>query len=330
MIKHVMNIDLVPGEEPNPRVYLNQYDRLEDALVFRIWHNNQRFTIPSGCKAKIQATKVDRTGFSYDCKIQDNEIIANVEDQMTVFDGVYPCEIRIYKDYYNEIGTINFYMDIEKSPLLDDTKISETDLPAIIAEAQKQMEAAAASATEAESFAHGGTGTREGEDTDNAKYWYELATEFKDEVEASKNAAKQSEINAAESEQKSEDWSNISKSWAVGDTGEREGEDTNNSKYWSDLSKDYKVLSESWAVGGTNTRDGEDSNNSKFWALQSLDHEDKAKEYAKICEQYSDVLIPEFELNFDDMNLYQTNYYEESVLVFNLTDDKYLEYEFVP
>lgn len=322
MIKHVTNIDLVPGEESNPRVYLNQYDRLEDALVFRIWHNNQRFTIPDGCSAKIQATKVDRTGFSYDCKIQDNEIIANVEDQMTVFDGVYPCEIRIYKDYYNEIGTINFYMDIEKSPLLDDTKISETELPAIIAEAQKQMEAAAASVTEAESFAHGGTGTREGEDTDNAKYWYELATEFKDEVEASKNAAKQSEINA-------EDWSNISKSWAVGDTGEREGEDTNNSKYWSDLSKDYKVLSESWAIGGTNTRDGEDSNNSKFWAERSAESEKNAENYAGLCEDYSNIVVPQFELNFDDMNLYQLNYHEETDLVFTLSDDKYLQFELV-
>lgn len=68
-----------------------------------------------------------------------------------------------------------------------------------------------ASATEAESYAHGGTESRSGEDTDNAKYYSEEASE----------SAQDSASSAV-----------LAESWAVGGTGEREGEDTNNSKYW--------------------------------------------------------------------------------------------------
>ena len=54
-------------------------------------------------------------------------------------------------------------------------------------------------------------------------------------------------------------WSELSKSWAIGNTGLRPDEDENNSKYWSTDSK-------SWAVGGTGTRQGEDTDNAKYYA----------------------------------------------------------------
>lgn len=55
--------------------------------------------------------------------------------------------------------------------------------------------------------------------------------------------------------------STLAKSWAIGHTGQRSGENTDNAMY-------YSKLSESWAVGGTNTRAGENTNNSKYWANQ--------------------------------------------------------------
>lgn len=61
-------------------------------------------------------------------------------------------------------------------------------------------------------------------------------------------------------------WSELSKSWAVGGTGLRSGEDTNNSKYWSDASTEQSIMSESWAIGGTGKREGEDTDNAKYYA----------------------------------------------------------------
>lgn len=52
---------------------------------------------------------------------------------------------------------------------------------------------------------------------------------------ASEANAAESEANAKESEEAAADSALLSKSWAVGDTGIREGEDKNNSKYWADV-----------------------------------------------------------------------------------------------
>ena len=65
-------------------------------------------------------------------------------------------------------------------------------------------------------------------------------------------------------------WSDLSKSWAVGGTGIRNGEDENNSKYWAEISRLFSEtcenLSKSWAVGGTGTREGEDTDNAMYYA----------------------------------------------------------------
>ena len=65
-------------------------------------------------------------------------------------------------------------------------------------------------------------------------------------------------------------WSELSKSWAVGGTGLRSGEDENNSKYWAEISRHFSEtsenLSKTWAVGGTGTRPYEDTDNAKYYA----------------------------------------------------------------
>lgn len=96
--------------------------------------------------------------------------------------------------------------------------------------------------TAAESYIHGGTGTRAGEDTDNAKYY-----------------------------------NNRAKAWAVGLTDSSTPSDTNNAKYWADHAADYvnqqgqiwSDLAQSWAVGGTGSRTGQDTNNASYYATQA-------------------------------------------------------------
>lgn len=96
--------------------------------------------------------------------------------------------------------------------------------------------------TTAESYIHGGTGTRAGEDTDNAQYY-----------------------------------NNRAKTWAVGLTDSSTPSDTNNAKYWADHAADYvdqqgqiwSDLAQSWAVGGTGSRTGQDTNNASYYATQA-------------------------------------------------------------
>ena len=58
----------------------------------------------------------------------------------------------------------------------------------------------------------------------------------------------------------------MAESWAIGGTGERAGEDTNNSKYYSERAASEAKLAESWAIGHTNTRAGEDTNNAEYYS----------------------------------------------------------------
>lgn len=96
--------------------------------------------------------------------------------------------------------------------------------------------------TVAESYIHGGTGTRAGEDIDNAQYY-----------------------------------NNRAKAWAVGLTNSSTPSDTNNAKYWADHAADYvdqqgqiwSDLAQSWAVGGTGSRAGQNTNNASYYATQA-------------------------------------------------------------
>ena len=103
-----------------------------------------------------------------------------------------------------------------------------------------------------------------------------LSSEVMSAITLSENNAAASAQAAAQSATNAELDSKMSQSYAVGKSGIRDGEDTDNSKYYSDQSnnssqsaKDSATLSESWAIGGTGKREGEDTNNAKHWADQA-------------------------------------------------------------
>ena len=85
---------------------------------------------------------------------------------------------------------------------------------------------------------------------------------------------------AAQSETNAANLAKLSESWAKGGTSSRDGEDTNNSKYYSDQSSNSATNAKSWAVGTTNSRDGEDTDNSKYYSEQSKTYNTESKSYA--------------------------------------------------
>lgn len=69
---------------------------------------------------------------------------------------------------------------------------------------------------------------------------FEALEQILEEAKKAAEAAKKSEQAAKESADSAEDSSLLSKSWAVGGTGVRPGEDTNNSKYFAGQAEKYK------------------------------------------------------------------------------------------
>lgn len=175
MIKQITNLNLIPGKVL-PRVNAVQYDYGSRDLEFPIWNGQQRFTLTGEMTARIQGTKPDRLGFDYAATIDttNNVITADLTNQMTPISGEVMCEI-VLKKSGERIGSLNFVLVVQPAALNDATSTSESHLPDIIALAEEQMHQCMISATKAESYAVGGTNTRLGEDTDNAKYYSQNA-----------------------------------------------------------------------------------------------------------------------------------------------------------
>ena len=250
----IRNLDIIP-RGVSPIINVSQYD-VGRTFKFLLFDGDLAYTIPSGAVVRVEGIKKDKTGFSYECEYSGNEVTVEVTRQMTVFSGEVKSELRIV---YNEvnIGTLNFILKVEDSPINDETEISETEIPAIIELATQQMNKAIEMATLAESYARGGTGERSGEDSDNSMYYA--------------NQAALSAENADDSATESE-------SYAKGGTNSRTGENTDNSKYYSEQSassaedsEDSAEDSEAWAKGTRNgtaveSTDATYNNNSKYYA----------------------------------------------------------------
>lgn len=247
-------LDIIP-KGVRPVVNASQYDEGR-TIKFILFSGDTTYQIPSGAVVRAEGIKKDKTGFSYECTFSGNEVTVEITRQMTVFPGDVECELRIVKDELN-IGTLNYILRVESSPITDEIDISETELPAIIELAEEQAEAAAESATLSESYARGGTGTRSGEDTDNSMYY-----------------ANQAALKAEDAE----DSAVLSESYAKGGTNSRTGEDTDNSSYYArqasahaDAAELSNAKSEAWATGEVDgtpvaSTDPQYHNNSKYYA----------------------------------------------------------------
>ena len=172
-------------------------------------------------------------------------------------DGVHSVSMSVSDHLFVEQSD-SYYKPAEPTP---------SEMQQILETIAKNEEIVTAAATEAKSWAVGGTGSREGEDTDNAKYYSEESDNSAQAASDSAEAAAQSETAAsdsakvaAEKEQgaisaakDSEDSATESKSWAVGGTGTRPGEDIDNAKY-------YAKIAEQIAGGGVLTFNGRGGN----------------------------------------------------------------------
>lgn len=208
----------------NPVVHVSQYD-VGRQFKLKIYDGSEAYTMPGGTTARIDGLKPDGTAFSYTdaVSVSGNVVTVTTKDQMTVLSGAVICEIRFSDSSLNDIGTLNFKLEVEKSPIDNDIPISDTEIPAIIDLARSHM-------LNAEAWA---VGTKNGvpvESTEpqyenNAKYYSDHAESSADNAAASVSAAAGSATAASAS-------ATLSESWAVGGTGTRQGENTNNAYYW--------------------------------------------------------------------------------------------------
>lgn len=146
MITQRYNLNLIPDKVP-VIVNCSQYDALSRTIEMVIFDGSTVYEIPSGTTATVRGTKQDNTGFEYPCTIDGSVVSFDIQNQMTIFAGRVPCEVRL-ADTNGIIGTCNFLLNVEETPLDPDVTISETDLP-LLEEAEQNAVRAEQAAEEA-------------------------------------------------------------------------------------------------------------------------------------------------------------------------------------
>ena len=138
MITQRYNLNLIPDKVP-VQVNCSQYDSLSRTIEFTIYDGTVLFEIPSGSTVTVRGTKSDNTGFEYPCTFDGSVVSFDIQAQMTIYSGRVPCEIRFVNN--GIIGTCNFNLYVEPTPLDTDVTISETDLP-LLEEAEQAADQA--------------------------------------------------------------------------------------------------------------------------------------------------------------------------------------------
>lgn len=130
MFSQTINLDLIP-RGVKPVVHVSQYDNQSGAFIFNLYNNDTIFNIPNNAAVLINGLKPDGTAFSTAAtSYSGNVVICDCLQQMTAVAGPVECELRI-RTATEIIGTINFILQVELSPLHDDSVISETFIPLI-------------------------------------------------------------------------------------------------------------------------------------------------------------------------------------------------------
>lgn len=212
----------------HPVVHVSQGD-IGRQFQLLLFDGNVAYSMPAGTTAQVDGVKPDGHAFSYtDCvSVSGNVVTVTTKQQMTIVAGRVTCEIRFTKDG-NDIGTLNFLMYVEQSPVNGDTDLSDTELPAIIALAREQE-------ANAEAWAKG---TKNGIPVSSDAEQYHNNSKYYSEQSAidannSANSANQSAVSASQSANSALQ----SEAWAIGTKNgvpvqSDETQYNNNSKYW--------------------------------------------------------------------------------------------------
>lgn len=154
MITQTYNLDLVPNGITTV-VPASQYDNTR-TLVFKLYENGVAFDTSGASSAVITGLKPDNCFFMAPMTVGQGEVSVDLATQMTACAGNTTCEIVLYDSEGNQLGSTNFILNVEKAPVDDSSKISQSDISAIVSalsDSQRYANSAQAAAQSASSTA---------------------------------------------------------------------------------------------------------------------------------------------------------------------------------
>ena len=169
-IVHYTYADFVSRQIGRP-VHIVQCDDNLPILAVKLYSDGQPYTIPSNSDANIRMVKPDGKHVynpALGCDSTRHTVYFAVTQQMAVFAGESSPVVEIYTNG-SIASTSSIGIVIDRNPVSNDTLVSSDEYKTVMQYAK-----------EAESYAKGNTGIRDGENTDNAKYYSERSKDYSD------------------------------------------------------------------------------------------------------------------------------------------------------
>ena len=129
MITYRNKLDVTPGGVPLV-INLSQYDS-DFTLIFDLYSTTGTFTIESGTTVTIRGTKRDGNGYSVNASLSGTAVTVTGDQQITAIDGINTFELSLWKGS-NQLNTANFYVNVERAALDNDTIVSNSVLRELV------------------------------------------------------------------------------------------------------------------------------------------------------------------------------------------------------
>ena len=231
----IKNIDVDFYNKEYILINAKQYDTNSRVISITCYNQGELMRLSdSQHSAYVKYRKADGAGVLNSCRINSRgQVLVELTEQMLAANGVCHVDLVIVNkgdalisvetgdivaiDDSAILSTMAFYVNVYESAVGNSEFESMPECDALNDLLQRAEADYSEVVTMAKSYAVGGTGIRSGEDTDNAKYYYQ-----------------QSRDNASTAT----DYGNLAQSYAVGGTGIRAGEDVDNAKYYASVVRD--------------------------------------------------------------------------------------------
>lgn len=335
---------------------MKQYDRSSRFILVTCCNQGELVYLDNNtCFAAVRYKKPDNKFAFNTCKITDNgKVLIEITEQMLSISGISYVDLVIYEtsnvaveiSEANEentpeiidtgtgsiLSTMTFCINIQESTVnnediessyeynaLNDLIIeSRRNYDNVIIACDDYKDKAETAATNAkisednvtalaistQSYAVGDTGTREGEETDNAAYYWGKTKIALQDTLTFRGQAETSATNAANS-------ATLAQSYAVGGTGTRETEEIDNAFYCYDKAKQFMRDAKSYAIGGYNSgttdRPNDDIDNARYYYNQLKD----------VIDGLSNIFIPMGTVEFSELATVQ----KDTGYLYNVSDD---------
>ena len=273
------------GRSPSEPVHIVQYDLTVPVIAISLTANGQPYTVPSGAAVNIRLAKPDGHYVynpAYGVSDDGQTVYIAVTLQMTAVSGKVSPIIEVVVNG-TVAGTGFFVLDIDPNPIPEDA-IESTDeyktiqqLAAEVAQAaqiiqnsqeaidflQKNSELIESVNNNSESISAVGQNIASVNTVSSGMSYIQSAAQNIGAIQAAPSAASEASASANSASSNA----TLSESWAVGGTGTRYGENTNNAKYYAEQAQSISQSQLGWYPTSQALRSAHPTGKNGQWAI---------------------------------------------------------------